>query len=173
MYRDVSGELIPLEDMSEVPLIQPPQGGKVMFVGVRARNVDVCHVTLRTALIDPENGGVVSLERRPVSLESAPDGWLEPVHLDGSDGMTAHNLAANLSNLPACPRAGLSKAITGEVYELHVTMETEDTSVDSVVHVVPRCAEARYLELCTCECALDYKLGASCGGLDAGEPDAS
>jgi hypothetical protein len=51
-------------------------------------------------------------------------------------------------------------------------METNDTSIDSMVRVVPRCAEAELLELCTCECSLEYKLGMSCGAPGAGEPDA-
>src|SRR5687767_3989882 len=99
VYRTAMGMAELAEEGGRIPLIQPPQGGKVMFIGVSARNLDGCPVTLTTALLERPGGPVISLESRPVYLEPRPDGWLwpkRPLHV------------SNYSNLPGCPRANLS-----------------------------------------------------------------
>jgi hypothetical protein len=155
VYRTADGELKLAEDMAEVPLIQPPQGGKVLFLGVRARNLDGCGLTLATALVEPD-GTVVSLERRPVTLEANAEGWMEPQR---------PSEASNYSNLPACPRADLARSIEGEVYELRVNItDSAGRKAERSLRIVPMCGEPGLLELCHCECSKDYRLGGGCAG---------
>jgi hypothetical protein len=154
VYRTAEGELKSTEDRSEVPLIQPPQGGKVLFVGIRARNINGCGVTLATALCEPEGGEVLSLERRPVTLELAADGWMIPER---------PSEASNYSNLPACPRADLTRSVANELYELRVSITDRDgRKAGTSLQVIPTCGEPERSELCECECSKDYKLGRSC-----------
>jgi hypothetical protein len=154
VYRTADGELKLAEDMAQVPLIQPPQGGKVLFLGVRARNLDGCGLTLATALVEPESGAVVSLERRPVTLEANGEGWMEPQR---------PTEASNYSNLPACPRADLARSIEGEVYELRVNItDAAGRKAERSMRIVPACGEPGLLELCHCECSKDYRLGGGC-----------
>ena len=154
VHRDADGECVSTEEMGEIPLIQPPQGGKVLFVGVRARNLNGCGLTLATALVEPDTGSVISLERRPVMLEPVGDGWMEPER---------PTEASNYSNLPACPRADLERSIEGEPYELRVSITDKDGRKGSAsMQVIPICGESKLAELCQCECSKDYRLGGAC-----------
>jgi hypothetical protein len=78
-------EIVPLNTAGQIertgdrlPLIEPSQGGRVAFVAVRAKNVDRRGLMVRTSLWDPCSGKVLSLERRELTLQTAPDGWAEP-----------------------------------------------------------------------------------------------
>ncbi len=42
VYRTVDEQMATLQDGQEVPMILPPQGGKVILVGARVRNMDLC-----------------------------------------------------------------------------------------------------------------------------------
>ncbi len=172
VYRDADGRLTAVGHMSEVPLIQPPQGGKVMFIGARARNIDGCSVLMSSALIDPDTGAVISLERRPIFLDVGEDGWLEPRQPAPSSDVSP-TFTSNFSNLPACPRSNLTKAIAGEVYELRVSIEDgAGRRSETSVEVVPVCGEPGRMSLCSCECSLGYTLGGSCGAEDDAHADA-
>lgn len=154
VHRTAEGDCVSTQEMAEVPLIQPPQGGKVLFVGVRARNLNGCGLTLATALVEPETGSVISLERRPVMLEPVDDGWMEPER---------PTEASNYSNLPACPRADLTRSIEGEVYELRVNItDSEGRKAATSMQVIPICGESNLAALCQCECSKDYRLGSEC-----------
>jgi hypothetical protein len=162
VYRAVDGQMIEGQPMAEIPLIEPPQGGEALFVGVRAHNLSSCNVTLSAALIDKGTGSVVALDRRPVSLELGDDGWLSPQRPQE---------LSNYSNLPACPQAGLARAIDGNLYELRlVVSESDSRSATVSVDVLPSCAEAGHVHECSCECSVGYVLG---GGCDAGISDSS
>ncbi|MCC6999828.1 MAG: hypothetical protein IT370_34820, partial [Deltaproteobacteria bacterium] len=52
IYLYADGTVRPALEGGEAPLIEPPQGGRVIFAGVRARNVDACAATLSGALRD-------------------------------------------------------------------------------------------------------------------------
>jgi hypothetical protein len=137
-----------------VPLALAPQGGEVMFVGVQARNIAGCAATISTALVDPQTRAVVSLESRPIFLELGPDGWLQPVQ---------PMALSNYSNLPACPRANLTRSIDGQTYQLQVNLvdtggRTGQTSMD----VLPTCPTGAANASCHCLCAQGYMLGMVC-----------
>jgi hypothetical protein len=153
VHQTAAGTIAPVTDGVSLPLIVPPQGGEVLVVGVRALNIDGCPLTLATSLALP-NGVVAAFERRPVTLQAAADGWLEPVNPAG---------LANLANLPACPIAGLDQAIDGESFRL--TVEVEDRAgrqTQASATTVPTCDAAENPAMCRCLCAGHYVLGSPC-----------
>ena len=149
VYRS-TGSFMPV-GAAPIPLIQPPQGGQVLYIGVRARNIAGCSVTINTALVDTTTRAVVSLESRPIFLELGTDGWLQP---------RQPTAASNYSNLPACPRANLTRPIDGQTYELQVVLTDEQGRVGRAsMNIVPTCGGAT---LCHCQCAQNYMLGMPC-----------
>jgi hypothetical protein len=156
VYRTADGQLRTAAEMEEIPLLQPPQGGKVLFIGVRARNAEGCTLTITTALVDRESGAVVALERRPILLEPDSRGWIQPAQPEA---------IINYSNLPACPRASLDRSIEGEIYHLRVAVEDRrERRAEATLRIVPRCGEPELSSRCQCECSRDYVLGSSCDG---------
>lgn len=154
VHHTESGVVAPITDQGEVPLILPPQGGKVMLIGVRARNLDGCPLTIATAIIDPCTEAVVAFERRPVVLQPTGDGWLEP--LQPAE-------ISNYSNLPACPRASLTRDVHGQPYTLRVSVEDKDKrKVQQDVTITPTCSQPEFAEQCRCECSQGYVLGGAC-----------
>jgi hypothetical protein len=136
-----------------IPLSQPTQGGQVLYIGVRARNIAGCSVTIATALVDTTTRAVVSLESRPILLELGTDGWLQP---------RQPTVASNYSNLPACPRANLTRSIDDQTYELQVVLtDQQGRTGQASMNVVPTCAGAPST-LCHCQCAPNYVLGMAC-----------
>jgi hypothetical protein len=160
VYRGANGELVPGTPMASIPLIEPPQGGEALFVGVRARNLAACNVTLSVALVDGPSGSVVAVDQRPVALELADDGWLVPQR---------SSELINYSNVPACPQAGIPRSVDGNDFEVHVTLKDPGgRSGDVTLDVLPTCSEGGQFDTCHCLCSKDYKLG---GGCDAGVSD--
>lgn len=154
VHHTASGQPLAFTDNGTVPLILPPQGGKVMLVGVRAKNLDGCPLTIATALIDPCTQAVVALERRPVLMEEQADGWLAP--LQPAE-------ISNYSNLPACPRANLTRDVHGQAYELVVSIEDKaKRKVERRVMITPTCNQPEFQEQCECECSQGYTLGGTC-----------
>lgn len=143
VHRTVQGTIETTS--TAVPLIQPPQGGKVLLVGVRARNLDGCPLQLTATLRDGCNNKILALERRPVILEPQADGWAlpkDPINLD------------NFSNLPACPRPDNDRRINDEPYLLKVTVSDKmGRTAEASLPIVPYCgAEPEFAHLCECEC---------------------
>ncbi|HSR99254.1 MAG TPA: hypothetical protein VLM79_19515 [Kofleriaceae bacterium] len=154
VYRAADASLHPVEPAGSVPLIQPPQGGKVFFIGVRAHNLDGCPLDIRTALVDPATDQVISLEQRPVLLED-----------DGALGLApkVSGGLSNFSNLPGCPRAGLARSINDELYRLSVSVVDQmGRTAEASVMIMPVCGEPAREAQCRCECAATYKLGDPC-----------
>jgi hypothetical protein len=159
VHRTVDGGVEVTSD--QIPLIEPPQGGKVVFVGVRARNLDGCPVIIQAALRDLCDQSIISNEQRPIVLSPTGDGWLEP-QLPGE--------IINYANLPACPAAGATRNVQGEQYELiiKVTDKMQRTATQTV-KVRPFCAEPNVYNMCLCECQGRAMLGAPCpANFDAG-----
>jgi len=157
-----------LSDGAALPLIYPPQGGRVAFVGVRARNVDPCTVELTGAIRDPLSRQV-RLDIRFVNLKQ-----------DGS-GMAASeaSVASTWANIPLCPNGWADQDLFGQPMELTVAaVQRDGHSFSRVVSVVPFCAEPDFYDDCRCICDMDYEQGTTCeaplndGGMpaDAGAP---
>jgi len=136
-----------------VPLLNPPQGGKVLLVGVRAKNLDGCPLQISASLRDPCNDRVLALERRPVSLEASPDGWAAPARPLELD---------NFSNLPGCPRSDNDRPIADQPYLLRVTVtDKEGRTAEATRMIEPYCgAEPEHAATCACECRSRFDRGA-------------
>jgi len=154
VYQTPDGMLAPVSDGDTLPLIVPPQGGEVLVVGVRALNIDGCPLTMSTSLVVPQSGVVAAFERRPVTLQPAADGWLEPKNPAG---------LANFANVAACPIAALGQAVDGEPYQLTVAIEDQaGRQGQASATVVPTCAQSAAPATCQCLCGADYVLGTPC-----------
>lgn len=137
-----------------VALAQAPQGGQVLFVGVEVRNVAGCTATIGTSLTDSQTQSVVSLESRPIFLDLASDGWLAPLQ---------PTALSNYSNLPACPRASLTRSVDANTYQLRVSFTDASGRVaETTMNVVPTCPAGAANALCHCQCAVGYMLGMPC-----------
>src|SRR6185295_1291842 len=62
IFRAVDGTIQPITELGRVPLILPPQGGKIVVVGAQAKNMDGCPVQIATSLRDTCTGAVIALE---------------------------------------------------------------------------------------------------------------
>lgn len=143
---------------AKVPLIPPPQGGWIMLIGARAKNVDGCQLTLTTALLDACDGTILQLDRRPTVLEEGSDGW-------GTSSLTTYG------NLPVCPTLTATRDLHEQPYVVQVVIEdVNGQKASKSITVVPTCGDEP--SRCTCECAFDYKTGQSCDmpPVDAGTP---
>jgi hypothetical protein len=153
VYRDVENRMQPCVEGGEVPLIEPPQGGKVLVVGVRAKNLN-CNVEVVASLRDECTGALLARDGRPLRLRPTGDGWGEP---EFPDSLTSY------SNLPACPRANISRNMTGEPFLLKLQIDDpiNGFSISSTVTIVPRCAEPEFMDKCLCECDKNF-VGSGC-----------
>jgi hypothetical protein len=150
---DLSDE-IEITDGAVVGLIRPDQGGKVIFVGVKARNFDPCQrqLYLTGALIAPATGQVIALEQRPVRLDPGADGWGHP-----------YTLYYDLANVPACPNAATTVDIDRSTWRLELRLDEGETrSVTVTRSVMPRCLRPEQQADCECECDSDFVLGEAC-----------
>lgn len=155
VHRAPDGTVVATPDLAEIPLFPAIQGGMMLLVGVRVRNVIGCRVDLGTALVDTDTQAVVSLERRPITLSPGAEGWLQPARPEA---------LSNYSSLPACPRANLSRSVNDEVYELQVDVEAAGArAAQGLTRIVPVCGDDASHDTCRCLCAKDYVLGDSCG----------
>ena len=158
-----NGKLVPIEDGSDITLMFPPQGGRVVFAGVRARNVDPCGVRLSGALRDPVSKQV-RLDSRIINLQVADDGYGQS---DVGDIFT-------FANISACPNQWSDQDLMDVPYELTVTLSDKDEKkVTKIWQVIPRCDEPGQIGGCRCQCDSEYILGMVCSGLPDGGLDAS
>jgi hypothetical protein len=144
-----------------VPLLFPPQGGRVIFAGVRATNVDACAASLGGALRDLATGQV-RLDERTVNLKPAGGGW----------GGSVDAAIDTFANVPTCPNEWASTAVDDHPFELVVTLtDRGGRTVTETRTVTPSCAEPDREAECRCICRHGYVLGEACG--DAGAPRGS
>jgi hypothetical protein len=147
--------VVPAVDGGSVALMAPPQGGFVIYAGVRAKNVDRCGLQLTGALRDPVTNQVRP-EMRTIDLTPTSDGWGV-----SSTGPANLNLS-NFSNLPACPNNWSTADVFGQSYELEVAIEDKGgRSASQTLVVTPYCDPAA-TALCMCRCAAGYVLGEPC-----------
>ena len=149
---------VAVADGDTVPLIFPPQGGRVIFAGVRVHNMDPCGAQLGGALRDTQSQQV-RLDARTINLLPASDGWGESDATDYS----------SFSNIPVCPNQWSKTDIYGTSYQLEITVTDRGGRVaGKKLQVTPACAEPDRLNECLCICKAGYVLGMSCSSADAG-----
>jgi len=141
-----------VEDVQGTLLLQvPPQGGHVVYVGVRMTNFEGCRLDLAASVFVADGGPLETEEKRRVDLGDA--GFSDP-----SD-------PANFANVPVCPNFG-SHEIVGTEWTLVVEAAQRDgRSVKTALPVRFSCDAGGWD--CACECGHGYFLG-KCGSPDAG-----
>lgn len=162
-----NGKTTILGDGSDITLMFPPQGGRVVFAGVHARNVNPCGVRISGALRDPLSKQV-RLDNRIVNLQVTADGY----------GQSNPGDISSFSNIAACPNQWSAQDLMDLPYELTVTLadlNEENRKITKVLQVIPRCDEPGQVSGCRCQCDSDYVLGMQCYGAsaDAGPDDAA
>jgi hypothetical protein len=146
-----------VKDGDSVPMLLPPQGGRVVFVGVRATNVDGCALQLTGALRDLANGNA-SVDSRTINLTPTGDGWgVSAASTSTSGGI------ANFSNVPACPNNWSATNLYGHSYGLEVTIrDHEKRERTKKIQVTLACGQPENLGECMCICSAGYVLGQPC-----------
>jgi hypothetical protein len=152
------GANVVVADGGDVVLAFPPQGGRVIFAGARATNIDACGVQM-TGILRDTNDQEVRLDSRTVNLVSTGDGW----GTSTLPGVPADAQLANYSNIPVCPNGWASTAVFDTPFELVLTLQDQrGKMVSASVTVTPRCPDDSIAPSCRCICALDYILGEAC-----------
>jgi hypothetical protein len=146
---------VDLVDGGPVPMLLPPQGGRVIVVGVRATNLAACGLELKGVLRDSTTNRIV-LDGRTINLEPTGDGWGASVAADMS----------TFANIAICPNQWASWTnIYGTPFDLTVSITDGDgRTAQREIEVVPFCAEPSNEDECMCMCQKDYTLGQACGG---------
>jgi hypothetical protein len=151
-----------IQDGGTAPMLVPPQGGRVIFAGVRATNVDGCGLQLTGALRDLSTGRV-TLDSRTINLTAVGDGW-------GASAAASESTSAAIgafSNVPVCPNEWSATDLFGHAYGLEVTVvDREKRQLTKKIQVTPECGQPDDVEQCMCICRAGYVLGQACG--DAG-----
>lgn len=152
-----------VDDGGAVPMILPPQGGRVIFVGVQATNIDGCGLQLTGALRN-ETSQQVRFDSRTVDLIATDGGW-------GASGIGAVSTAiSNFANVPVCPNEWSTTNVFGNSYGLEVTiLDREKRQLTKKIRVTPECGEPANVVECMCICKAGYVLGEACGADDAGD----
>ena len=155
---NASFETVPLADGGTISLIQPPQGGRVLFVGVRATNVDGCGLQLTGALRD-EKTQQVRFDTRTINLIPTGDGW----GVTGMIGANVSGLVSNFSNVPVCANSWSTSNVNGSDYGLEVTVtDRGGRKLEKTIHVTPVCDTPDDAVDCACLCRADYDPTAQC-----------
>jgi hypothetical protein len=151
---DAAAQMSALSDGSSVPLILPPQGGKVVFVGVRARNVCAGVMQLIASVRDKCTNRIVGLEGRPVIYIAGADGWADPAE---------PTQISSYANVPLCPNFVSSRDIQDQPYELSIQVKdkTGRTSTKTL-SITPFCGEPANEADCRCTCSFGYDVHEPC-----------
>lgn len=157
-HIDSNLNIVPTTEGAMVPLHPPPQGGWILLLGVRARNLDGCQLTLTTSFKDPGSSQIIKVDRRPARLMDTGDGW----------GLST---VSTFGNLPVCPQLTSTRNLYDQPYDVTVEIEDIDGKTASkTMALTPTCPDA---PLCRCECDRDYVLGTVCPTVaPAGAPPA-
>lgn len=151
--RGASGVSVDLDDGGTIPIITPPQGGRVLFVGVRVTNVNACGVKLAGSVRDAVTGEE-RLDARTVNLDVGDDGW----------GTSRDTNIGTFANIPVCPNLWSSNDLYDQPIALTLTVTDREKRVaTTTITVTPTCSEGEpLLAECLCICAKGYELGATC-----------
>jgi hypothetical protein len=137
----------------------------VIFVGVRASNLDGCEVRLNAKVVDPGSGDVLGSAADVRTITLAPiagrPGWGESSSAGSGPGIGA----ANFANIALCPNFSSRDVEQGQRLRATLT-DSGGRTADAEVSILPRCPGATQAERasCTCECGADYN-NARCADL--------
>jgi hypothetical protein len=152
--------VVPVAQGDTVPMLFPPQGGRVIFVGVDATNVDGCQLQL--------TGAVRDLKTQEVRVDSRTINLIPIGGGHGVSGKTGESVAAaiaNFANVAVCPNEWSSTNLYGTLYGLEVTVrDKEGRQLTKKLDVTPVCGEPARVAECECICQGGYVLGQECDG---------
>lgn len=152
--------VVPVAQGDMVPMLFPPQGGRVIFVGVDATNVDGCQLQL--------TGAVRDLKTQEVRVDSRTINLIPVGGGHGVSGKTGESVAAaiaNFANVAVCPNEWSSTNLYGALYGLEVTVkDKEGRQLTKKLDVTPFCGEPARAAECECICQGGYVLGQECDG---------
>jgi hypothetical protein len=146
----ISMQLAEVTANQPIPLEPPPQGGYVMYLAAKVRNMQAC-VEFQGRLRDRATRNEVGFDARGSTLVINADGW----------GYPNPSNNANVSNVNGCPDYS-AKDVHGESYDLEMTVvDREGRSVLVTQPIVPTCmlADPATQKDCVCTCAANYMLG--------------
>ncbi len=168
VYRTVDQQLATLVDGQEVPMILPPQGGKVILIGARVKNMDLCSLQANGGMFDgcQTPPRIIGREGRGLQMKINEDlGMAEP---DRPETLN------NYVNIPLCPNFTAVRDADGEPFNLEIRFsDRAQRSLILKATVTPVCAEPEQLARCTCECDVDFSFERVCEDIvadPAGEP---
>lgn len=149
-----------LSDGDDVQLLRPPQGGHILTISAKVKNLTSDAVTLRVRARKLAGGLIIAEEARTVAMLDIPNepGFRQP-------NLTTKSQAAQV---PVCPDYDPSDVVDQEML-LEVEIVTQYTArpleAVGVRRVVARCSQTDPNDraLCRCECEKNYVLG-RCGG---------
>jgi hypothetical protein len=154
------GVIIEHRDGSPIPLEPPPQGGYVMYIAARVRNMNGCGIEFRGRLLNPDNGVEIGFDARSANLVVGADGWGRP---DPQNN-------ANLSNVNGCPDY-TPRDVHALPHTLELTVVDRDRRTLTLRHtIVPTCmlSDPYWQNDCVCTCQANYFLGKCNAAFDAG-----
>jgi hypothetical protein len=141
-----------LSDGEMVPMLRQSQGAMMLFVGVRALNVESCGAKL-SAFIRDEKNQDVKFDQRNVNLAPAPDGF----------GTSTDGQPSTFANLALCPNGWSATNVEGSRYDLTLTLtDSAGRTGTKTLRVIPTCAEPANFAQCQCICQAKYTTGQSC-----------
>lgn len=141
-----------ISEGAQVPLILPPQGGRVMFIGVLATNLSPCSVEINGTLRDL-GSNETRVDGRKTNLATTADGWGSSVDTDIS----------TFSMIPTCPNQWASTDVFGHTFELELSITAKNGQMASKkLNVTPVCGEPANEAECKCQCTMGYTLGTTC-----------
>ena len=158
----------PVDACGSLDIIKPPQGGKVLFIGVRATNLDGCGIELKATLRDVTSRASLGGEIRTVNLIPIANrpGWVEA----NSEGDFENVGFSSFANVAVCPNHNVVDIQRqAHILEVKVTDKGGRTATASAM-VIPRCRQHDPVALAECECTCEANdNGDKCGDLGAWE----
>ncbi len=131
----------------------------MIFIGVRAKNLDPCAVKLSGAVRDPMTMET-RLDTRTINLEPTDDGW----------GASDETDISTFSNVPVCSNNWASTDVYDQTFKAIVSVtDRSGKKGTATLDVVPRCDEVKMVDGqdiqkdCLCICKLGYVTGQPCG----------
>jgi hypothetical protein len=153
------GAVATIEDGGVVPLLFPPQGGRVIFAGVRATNIDGCALQLTGALRELATSKVM-FDRRTINLTATGDGW----GASATSSQSTSGAIASFSNIPTCPNQWSTTDVYGHSYGLEMTIhDRAQRELTKKIQVTPECGQPENLAECLCICKGGYGTESRCG----------
>jgi hypothetical protein len=162
VFMDENFEMQDLVPAGPIPAILPPQGGKVILVGARVRNMDLCSLQANGGVFDDcqRPARIIGREGRGIAMDvNDAIGFGEP-----RDPDTLNNYV----NIPLCPNFSSSRDIDGEPYRVEIRFsDRARRSLVLTADIAPYCAGVPgapdgVFEQCECECDAEYSFDSVC-----------